>query len=71
MQINEATEDVEVSGDELIPVSDNGSPKALAVSLVKDFTIDRIEAMRREVLSRRAMVCLSFRTALFCPWISI
>ncbi len=45
VKISEMTPDASVTGVELIPVSDAGSPKSVTITNIKDFTIDSIEAI--------------------------
>ena len=45
MKISEATPDASVSGVELLPVSDAGSPKSVTIDNIKAFIIDAIEAV--------------------------
>ena len=37
LKIEDATEDVDISGSELVPVSDNSTPKSVKLSTVKDY----------------------------------
>lgn len=45
VKISELTADSSVTGVEMIPVSDGGSPKRVTVSQIKDYTVDQIEAI--------------------------
>lgn len=45
IKITEAAADSSVTGVELLPVSDGGSPKSVTVTNIKDFVIDQIEAI--------------------------
>jgi hypothetical protein len=45
IKISEMTADSSVTGVEMIPVSDGGSPKRVTVSQIKDFAVDQIEAI--------------------------
>ncbi len=45
IKITDATADTAITGVEMIPVSDNGSPKRVTTDQIKNFTIDQIEAI--------------------------
>ena len=45
LSIDEATRDDSVSGGELVPVSDAGSPKSMSVAQIKDFVISQIAGL--------------------------
>ncbi|WP_309381973.1 hypothetical protein [Cerasicoccus frondis] len=45
LQIDNSDNDASVTGAELIPVSDSGSPKHVTITQVRNFTIDEIEAI--------------------------
>jgi len=45
MKISEATPDTNVTGVELVPVSDAGSPKSVSIAVIKQFVIDQVEAL--------------------------
>lgn len=44
LKIDDATPDTNVQGNELIPVSDNGTPKSVKVEQVKDYTLEQAAA---------------------------
>lgn len=45
LKIDDAVLDTEVTGGELIPASDGGTPKAIATEKIKDFVLKRIAAL--------------------------
>lgn len=45
LKIDDATPDTDVQGNELIPVSDNGTAKSVKVEDIKDFTLEKAAAL--------------------------